>query len=248
MGREKRTIGLALFILGFVGIMSTMTLDLAIPEEVSALFEGGLTEQQLRIRLLITPTFVLLASVIIGSLLFDQMSFNLPFIEKFVYGRIIYPDPKQHLITGLLITIISILLFIIILRIFQFVYPGELEMLAKYRPAMKARLMFRALTEEVVGRFGLVTLFSWVCSLIFRTKKNFVYWMGIILSALFIATVQTNIIIVKVFGFTNSHIFYYFFISKLVLGIVYGWLYWKHGLAISMMASASLSILMLIFA
>jgi len=102
---------------------------------------------------------------------------------------------------------------------------------------MKARILYGALVEEVLIRWGLMTLFVWIGVLVVGEPTDWVMWLAIILSGILFGLGHTPGIIAA--GGQKSPMFYAAEISlNLWAGIIFGWLFWQYGLAAAMIAHA----------
>lgn len=83
MRNQKLRIGLVLFILRFIGVLSNLTAKLPmnqIPEAVKTQF----SETALKILSLINPTVLLVAAIAVSVNLYKKVKLRLPIIEEMV--------------------------------------------------------------------------------------------------------------------------------------------------------------------
>lgn len=100
------------------------------------------------------------------------------------------------------------------------------------------RILYGGIVEEVLMRFGVMTFFVWIGSLIFGDLRHVVFWSAIVLSGLLFGIGHLPSYIM--FGCKKSRAFISAVISlNLWAGIFFGWLYWKHGLVAAMIAISS---------
>lgn len=102
-----------------------------------------------------------------------------------------------------------------------------------------SRLLFQALTDELMLRWGLMSGVLWVLALLFHQKsrpRSALVWIAIvivsILSALGDAPALINMLAID----PASVIILRTTIVSAVAGLAYGWLYWKHGLEAAVLA------------
>ena len=102
---------------------------------------------------------------------------------------------------------------------------------------MKARILYGAIVEEVLIRWGLMTLFVWIGVLLVGEPTDLVMWLAIIVSGILFGLGHTPGIIAA--GGQKSPMFYTAEISlNLWAAVIFGWLFWQYGLAAAMIAHA----------
>ncbi|WP_100642384.1 CPBP family intramembrane glutamic endopeptidase [Alteromonas facilis] len=101
-----------------------------------------------------------------------------------------------------------------------------------------------AVGEEVLFRFGIMTLLLWIAVKLFKTNRV-------------TAPVAWTVILLVAFGFDLAHIpqviandaatsfaVWATILGNVVVGSLYGWCYWRYGLAIAMVAHFSVDIVL----
>lgn len=234
MRKRKIVSALILLILGFIGISSLLSTQISLPEEALVQLREQFTAQQIRLLILVNPTILLLLAIIAGINLYKKTGLSIPVIDK-ISGNV--PEPlkiadllKYGVFGGLLAGVLLSMLIWILYPMFP---PEFIKLSEETSPSPAARFLYGGLTEEIIMRFGLMTLLVWVIAKIFRNLNSKVYWIAIILSALVFA-----------FGHfpslmhigPSSIVVLYILLGNTIGGIVYGWLYWKKGLESAMVA------------
>jgi magnesium-transporting ATPase (P-type) len=230
MNKKRLLLGLILMFLGILGIGSMLTMDLPVPVELMEVLEANFTHLQIKLLILINPLILLFVAIVIGTLLYQKVHLKVPFLEMIVG---IHRDPFNKsdifkfgitggLIAGVLITILSL--------VFKSITPAEFEELGQsMQPTLAARFLYGGFTEEILLRFGLMTLLVWIVSRIIKKISNTAYWTGILLSAVLFAVAHFPVVFQSVENPSAIFIFY-ILLGNSVGGIVFGWLYWKKGL------------------
>lgn len=165
--------------------MLTITIPLdGLPKEVLE----KISPHTLKYLVLINPTILLLIAVAVGTLLYDKVGFSVPtissilkieqpkikFIEQIRFGSVL------GLLTGILTTVIGI--------IFKSLIPQEfIDLANKIKITTIARFGYGGLTEELLMRFGFMTLVVWLTFKITKNLSNSTYWAGIILASILFA-------------------------------------------------------------
>lgn len=226
---KKFKLGLSLFFLGLLGVLTMLTITIpldSLPKEVLE----KISPQTLKYLVLINPTILLLIAVVVGTLLYDKVGFSVPtissilkvdqpkikFIEQIKFGILF------GLLTGILTTVIGI--------IFKSSIPKEfIDLGNKIKITNIARFGYGGLTEELLMRFGFMTLVVWLIFKITKNLGNSTYWTGIILASILFAVGHFPVVFNAVQNPTIS-LLTYVLIGNSIAGLFFGWLYWKKGL------------------
>lgn len=236
MNTKRLLLGIALTALGMMGVFATLTMDLPIPEDAKAVLSQTFTDNQIKILTLINPTILLVISVVIGTLLHYRVNLRVPLIESLVGMEGERPSVPEILKYGVLAGILSGVLLSLVGLIFQPLLPEAFKELGEsLEPTLAARFLYGGLTEEILMRFGLMTLLVWVCSKIFRGTKPFVYWLGITLAAIVFAIGHFPVAFQAVEN-PGAGLLSYIIIGNTIGGVIFGWVYWKKGLESAFLA------------
>ena len=119
-------------------------------------------------------------------------------------------------------------------------------------PAMNALTGFMAafyggIAEEIVFRLFLMTLIVWlVAKLGKRTPGHLVFWGAILMSAFLFGA--SHLPAATLVWPLNEAVVSYTISLNLVAGLVFGWLYWRHGIETAMLAHFSADIVLHVLA
>ena len=230
MNKQKVLLGLILFGLGLIGVLSILTMNIPLPPEAEAILRDRFTPQQIKILTLINPIIMLIVAVIIGSILYQKVNLKVPLIEKLVGVENNNLSPFNILKYGILGGALSGILLSLVGLIFNPILPTEfLELGESLKPTLAARFLYGGLTEEILMRFGLMTLIVWLISKIFKGTKPIVYWIGIIVASIIFALGHFPIAYQAVEN-PSTGLLTYILIGNTIGGLIFGWLYWKKGL------------------
>ena len=86
---KKLKLGLALFIIGLLGVLTMLTITIpldSLPKEVLE----KISPQTLKYLVLINPTIILLIAVVVGTILYDKVGLSVPTISSILKIE----DPK----------------------------------------------------------------------------------------------------------------------------------------------------------
>ena len=233
--KRKTKLALFLFFLGFIGVLSTLTMEFPLPLKALEDWQQTYSETQIRALMLLNPTLFLLVGVILGVQLYKKVDLRLPVFEFLLLRKkkpTIYPlvivALGGGLFAGLLITVSTI--------VFQPHMPMEfIELSEKFRPNPLVRYLYSGITEEIIVRFGLMTIIVWCGWKISKRRNPWIYWIGIIFSSLLFAVIHLPLI----FGVLESpgySVIAYVLLYHILGGSVFGWLYWKKGLETAILA------------
>jgi len=226
---KKLKLGLTLFVLGLLGVFTMLTVTIPLDNLPKEVVEK-ISPQTLKYLVLINPAILLLIAVIIGTLLYDKVGFSVPtissilkieqpkikFIEQIKYGIIL------GLISGILITLISI--------IFKSSLPQEfIDLGNKIKITVIARFIYGGFTEELLMRFGFMTLVVWIVSKVTNNLVNSTYWIGIILASILFGLGHFPVVFNTVPN-PSITLLTYVLIGNSIAGLFFGWLYWRKGL------------------
>ncbi len=228
---KKIILGIILTIIGLIGIASILTMNISLPSEAEAILKEKFTAEQIKLLTLINPTIMLVVAVIIGTILYQKVHLKVPIIEKIVGLNKDNPEVFNILRYGIWGGIITgVLLSLVVGIVFNPILPAEfLELGESLKPTLTARFLYGGFTEEILMRFGLMTLLVWISSKIFKGTKPIVYWIGIVIAAIIFALGHFPIAYQAV-GNPSMGLLSYILIGNTIGGLVFGWLYWKKGL------------------
>ncbi|NOQ25252.1 MAG: CPBP family intramembrane metalloprotease [Bacteroidales bacterium] len=235
MKNEKILLGIVLFILGFTGVLSILTMEISLPEEVMKLLLEKFSPKQIKLLILINPTIMLIGAVILGVFLHDKVSLDAPVIKNIIrYKK--SPQISSILKYGIIGGVISGIILSLIGLIFYPILPQEfLELGEKLKPTLAARFLYGGFTEEIIIRFGLMTFIVWLISKIFRSTNSKIYWISILIVSVIFGLGHFPIVFQSLSN-PSALLLSYVLIGNSIGGIIFGWLYWKKGLETAFIA------------
>ncbi len=246
MNKKRIILGAILALLGIIGIASMLTMEIPIPPEAEAVLKGKFTDQQIKFLILINPTILLLIAVIIGTILYQKVKLKVPIIEKLVGIENDALNLSEILKYGVLGGIISGVLINLVSLVFNPFLPKEFQELGEsLQPTLTTRFLYGGFTEEILMRFGVMTLVVWLCSKIFKGTIQIVYWIGIIVSAIIFAFGHFPVAFQAVEN-PSTGLFAYILIGNSIGGLIFGWLYWKKGLESAFLAHIFAHVIMVL--
>lgn len=243
--KKKLQLGLVLFALGFIGVLSMLTGEVPLPEEAQKVLSEVFTPWQLKLLILINPTILLIITVIVGTLFYDKIHFKLPLIENLVYSQ--KKKPVKGMLTyGITGGLVSGLLIITMVILFMPIMPADfIELGNKFKPGPVVRFLYGGITEEILMRFGIMTLLVWLLNALSGKLTNSIYWIGILISAVVFGILHLPVVFAMIENPTWMLIAY-IIVANTLGGIVFGWLYWKKSLETAMIAHMFAHVTMLL--
>jgi hypothetical protein len=141
MIRKKIFLGLIIFGLGLIGVLSMLTMEVPLQPEAEEVLKN-LTPIQKKLLILVNPTIMLMISVIIGTVLFKKVNLKAPIIERIV-GFANKVNYSSMLRSGVLGGIISGILLSLVGLLFNPILPNEfLQLGESIKPTLAARLLY----------------------------------------------------------------------------------------------------------
>ena len=234
----KLKLGLTLFVLGFLGVLTALSITLpegSFPEEMAQL-----PPVILKLLVLINPTFFLLIAVVVGTVLYDKVNLKVPVISSLL--KIEQEDSKtifmQQLKYGISLGLLAGVAIMVIAGIYNLFIAEELQSIDNQMElTLAARFLYGGITEELLLRFGVMTLVVWIVFKLTKRLNNTTYWIGIVLSTVLFAVGHFPVVFAAV-SQPSLLLLSYILIGNSVGGLVFGWLYWKKGLEAAIIAHA----------
>ncbi len=237
--------GLLIFLLGFIGICSLLFSPFPLPAELFP-DELNLSETELKLLILINPTLLLAFSVVMGSLLQRPTRLTTPYFDYLVKleQSPLSSKPITHGVVGGVVAglAISFVTWLFVPHLPQ----SYLELSESSQPAILTRLLYGGITEEIMVRFGLMTLFVWIGLKIAPRAITGVHVTAVLMAAVLFAIGHFPALLIMVDAPTPALISY-IFVGNLAGGVVFGYLYWKQGLESAMVAHIVTHLVMMVF-
>ena len=224
-------LGLILFVLGFLGVLSLLTATIPLSEQIAQM-----PAFMANILTLLSPTILLLVSVVVGTILYDKVNFTVPVISSLLKkenAKIIF---LQKLKYGIPLGLLAGIVIVLAAWVFNLIIPHEFEALgSQTQITLLVRFGYGGITEELLLRFGVMTFLVWLMFKLIKKLNNPIYWIGIAISTLLFALGHFPVVFVAV-PVPSFTLLTYILIGNSVGGLVFGWLYWKKGLEAAIIA------------
>ena len=238
------------------GILSFLLVDLGallaqLP--VPAGMEMPRITRAIKLLSLIQPTVLLSIAVLIGVVLASKVGLSSPMAEAAAAGNgqqlgsTLKPQIIPGLIGGLVGGVGIILIWCLLKPLLPPEFVARSAELNKLLP-LPTRLLYGGVTEELLLRWGLMTLLVWAAWRLFqrgRGKPRTVYFIGaIIISAIIFGLGHLPFAFALVPDASVALILYVIS-GNFIFGLIAGYLYWKKGLESAMIAHMLAHVVML---
>ncbi len=173
-----------------------------------------------------------------GIALAPKVGFRAPLFEAVAARRPILPKLRSPLVLGALAGVPGGLALLWMTRS----SPAEIAGLAgRYEPPLPARMLYGGFTEEVLLRWCVMTFMTWLLWRFVQrsghaVRSTFVI-VAIVASSLLFALGHLPAARFLLGGLTPSTVIWVLGVNT-SLGLLFGWLYWRHGLESAMVAHA----------
>lgn len=243
----KTKLFIILWLAGMAGVLSFLLVDLDALLKSLPLPEGTeipVFTPVLQILSLIQPAVIMSLAVLIGVALAGKVGLRAPAAEAMAGGkwREFGSALKPQIIPGILGGVGGGLAIVLIASTSRWFLPPEtltrITELGKHLP-VPTRLLYGGITEELLLRWGVMTLLVWAAWRILnrgQDKPKAGYVIGAILvSAVIFGIGHLPIALMLVSAPTVAFVSYVI-VANSIFGIIAGWLFWKKGLESAIIA------------
>ena len=247
MSRSVKTrLFLILFLLGLSGVASILLIDVSvIIKLVPPTMTTDIPEITPALKLLsvVQPALLLAVAVVIGVALASRVGLSAPAAEALATGGNVFASLKPQLVPGIAGGIaggISIVLISLLIRpLLEATVVDRIGRFAKIMP-LPTRLLYGGVTEELLLRWGFMTLLVWAACRVLRKGQNVppaAYFVGaILLSSLVFGAGHLPVAYMLLPDSFTAPLVMFVILANSAFGIIAGYLYWKRGLESAMIA------------
>ena len=243
----KTRLFLVLFAAGFGGTLSLLLLDFA---AVAALFPSttGTYPQitpVIKALSLVQPTVLLALAAFVGVLLAAKVGLSAPVAEAVAASgarRRLVAALRPQVVPGVLGSVVGAASVLLTAAVFKPFMTAEtvarISAFAKLLP-LPMRFLYGGITEEVLMRWGLMTLLVWAAWRLFQKERSkpgaICFILAILVSALVFGLGHLPVAFILL-GELTAAVVLFVIVANSAFGIVAGYLYWKFGLESAMIA------------
>jgi membrane protease YdiL (CAAX protease family) len=240
----KTRLFLILFTAGFVGVLSFLLIDLAglvamvpVPPgtEVLKITLG------LRFLALVQPTILLLVATIIGVALATKVELFAPFAEAAARRTSLSSAIRPQIVPGIIGGVAGGGAIALLSAFWKPFPPEGAALVAKFGNfvPLPTRLLYGGITEELLLRWGFMTLILWVSWRLFQKgqgKPKPAYFVAAILISSVVFGLGHLPVAKFLFPQLTAALVAYVLVANSLFGLIAGCLYWRKGLESAMIA------------
>ena len=229
---SKVALFFALLALGLLGIVSLLwqPLPAAITDDLP------FSESVVRLLVLIQPTILLIVAVAVGVNVAPRVGLRAPVIEAMLNRQPLAPILRSRWLSA---SVVGVMGAVALTGFgwYQSVTVPEIVEAAGDTP-LAVRLLYGGVTEEILLRWGLMSLLVWLAWRFAQGRNgppsSLTMWGGNVTAALIFGV--GHLPAAFLVGLTGPLWIALIIGANALLGILYGWLYWRKGLEAAMLA------------
>lgn len=229
----RRRLGLLLWLAGMLGVVFlTLTVLPSLLREVplpAPLWVVSLAS--------LAQSAVLLAlAVWAGVALAPEVGLRAPASEAAVTARPLAPALRPQLLPGLIAGVAGGMLLFAVVR---YAPAALVEVQERFAPPLLARMLYGGITEELLLRWGVMTTLVWLAWRLLQRRRGTprpgYIWLAIVASALLFGAGHLPAAAMLV-GRLSVDIVVFVVAANTAFGVLFGYLFWRHGLEAAMIA------------
>jgi hypothetical protein len=232
-----------LFVAGTIGVLSTIPYA---RQQVASLAGGEASTTALVAAGLIQAAVLVAGSVAVGLALAPRLGLRSLLVERVERGTPVLPTLRRQAPLAAAMGVLGFGLIVINEQIFGRFMPPVKESAAAIVetlshttvPSVLMTLLYGGITEEILLRWGVMTLLAWIGWRLFQrgtgAPRAAIMWGAIILAALLFGIGHLPAAS-GIFGLTPA-VIARTIVGNAAFGIIAGWLYWRHSLEAAMLA------------
>jgi hypothetical protein len=195
----------------------------------------------LRFLSLIQPALLTLLAIFVGQYLAPKVGLGAPLLDKALEGGSVAVPLGRMLPSAVMAGVASAL---IIIAFGAYVVPEVSRasslgaQLSAFHMPLLTKLLYGGITEEILTRWGLVSLFAWLgwrFSGRPERPRNSIFWIAIAGSALLFAAGHLPMLML-ISPNPQAWLVGAVLLGNTVPGVLFGWLFWKKGIEAAMLA------------
>lgn len=251
--RFNTRLSVILGLAGLTGILSFLLIDLDALIAILPLPAG--TEiptftPALKLLSLIQPAIILSVAVLVGVLLASKVGLSSPVAEAAASGGDSVSAFKPQIIPGIVGGLAGGVAIVLIAAVSKlFLSPEVVRRIGefgKFLP-LPTRLLYGGITEELLLRWGLMTLLVWAAWRLFQKglgRPKPAFFVGAILMSSLVFAIGHLPVAFMLFPEMTLALTVFVIVGNSSFGLIAGYLYWKKGLESAMLAHALTHIVM----
>ena len=196
----------------------------------------------LKLLSLVQPTILVFVAVLIGLVLAPKVGLSAPVADALAAGGPAVSALRPQLLPGVVGAVIGAGSVLLSAAVFKpFLTAETIQRVSKFQALLPipTRLLYGGITEEVLMRWGLMTLVVWIVWRVFQkrlTKPTNVCFIVAILFSSFVFGLGHLPVALLLLPESTAAIVLFVIIANSAFGVVAGYLYWKWGLESAIVA------------
>ncbi len=243
-----------LWLAGMLGVLSILLIDLsAVLANLPAAAGSEMPFHPLLIKLLsiVQPTILLSIAIFIGFQLAHRVRLSAPAAEALARGNSFISALKPQVLPGVIAGFIAGVALLSTWVLFRPILPTMFVMRAERLNSsmpLLTRLLYGGITEELLLRWGFMTLLVWAAWRMFqgtRGSPRTIYFVGaIVISSVVFGIGHLPLVSALEVDFTLP-IVAFIVLANSLFGLIAGYLYWQKGLEAAIIAHMSTHIVII---
>ena len=239
---------------GLLGVFSFLLVDLSALVRILPIPAGTdipPITPGLRILSLVQPSILLFVAVFVGVALASKVGLSSPVAEAAASGTNLVSALKPQITPGIMGGLTGGVAIVLIGLLWKPFLPSEVVALigefGKLVP-IPTRLLYGGITEELLLRWGLMTLLVWAAWRIFQkgtNKPKSAHFAAAILISSVVFGIGHLPIALLLFPQATAALIVFVVVANSLFGLIAGYLYWKNGLESAMIAHMLAHVVML---
>jgi len=174
----------------------------------------------------------------IGTAVAHRVDLHAPFFEALVIGKPLWNTIEPQILPSLAVGIGGALIFVA--AYYMFFRPRldeqTVSSMEELRNGIWGRVLYGGIAEEVMTRWGLMSLLVWLGALLVGSPDLAVVWIAIVVSGLLFGLGHLPSYLAS--GCKKTPLFLGAMVSlNLWASLIFGWLFWQVGLLAAMVAT-----------
>ena len=205
----------------------------------------------LKLLSLIQPTLLLALAVFGGVALANRVGLSAPAAEALATGGDSLTALKPQLVPGLIGGVVGGSCIVITSALFKpFLEPEVIDRISEFMRLVPAptRLLYGGITEELLLRWGFMTLLVWLAWRFIQKRRNApsraIFAVAIVISSLLFGVGHLPLAFM-LFPEPSIALIVFIIIANSAFGLIAGYLYWRKGLESAIIAHMSAHLVMI---
>ncbi|MEH6941295.1 CPBP family intramembrane glutamic endopeptidase [Bacillus sp. JJ722] len=188
----------------------------------------SIADQRLQNQMETEKTPMWLSIIVHSSLVLIFTAIGSALIVRVTEGEIfLLKEWKQAVVVGIGCSVIHIIVYYGIFK--RIIHSETFFKIERFRNSVgiSARLLYASIIEEIIFRFGIMTLMIWVFQF-FVNDQEIIVWTAIVISSLLFTL--AHFIGISEFGKSKTAVYSYAIVGNMWVGVLCGWQYWTNGI------------------